>query len=122
MFRLFAGNYLEIIDYIEQFKNQRVVPVFISDQYSRPLFSIDATNLIVDTIKKCEDSDSILVRLYEAYGGRVTARLKSRLKIKAAWLTNLLEDLQEKLSITEDGSVLLVVKPFQIVSVKVELA
>lgn len=37
--------------------------------------SLDADNIIVDAVKKAEDSDGIIVRLYEAYGQRGDAEL-----------------------------------------------
>lgn len=33
-----------------------------------------APNVILDTVKKAEDSDDFILRLYEAYGGHATAR------------------------------------------------
>ncbi|CAG8450748.1 8086_t:CDS:10, partial [Ambispora leptoticha] len=36
----------------------------------------DAENVILDTIKRAEDSDEIVLRLFEAYGGHAKARLR----------------------------------------------
>jgi alpha-mannosidase len=34
-----------------------------------------ASNVVLDTVKRAEDSDDVILRLYEAYGGHATARL-----------------------------------------------
>lgn len=56
----------------------RVVSVAKATALSDPIshFRIDgAPNVVLDTIKRAEDSDDIILRLYEAYGGHATARL-----------------------------------------------
>lgn len=35
----------------------------------------DAPNVVLDTMKRAEDSPDIIIRLYEAYGGHARARL-----------------------------------------------
>lgn len=43
---------------------------------SFPQFKIDnAPNVVLDTIKKAEDSNDIIIRIFEAYGGHARARL-----------------------------------------------
>ena len=42
----------------------------------RSWFSTDAPGLLVDTVKRAEDGDELIVRLYEAHGGRGAARLR----------------------------------------------
>jgi alpha-mannosidase len=40
-------------------------------------FEIDgAKNVILDTIKRAEDSDHLIIRLHEAFGGRAQFKLK----------------------------------------------
>jgi len=39
-------------------------------------FSVDDANLVLDTVKRAEDSEALVLRLYEAHGGRGTARVK----------------------------------------------
>jgi len=41
------------------------------------LFEVEgAKNVILDTIKRAEDSDQIIVRLHEAFGGRAMFKLR----------------------------------------------
>ncbi|OZJ02857.1 hypothetical protein BZG36_03218 [Bifiguratus adelaidae] len=52
----------------------------------------DAPNVILETIKKAEDSNDIILRLYEAYGGHAKARLISSLPVESVQLCNILEE------------------------------
>ena len=71
----------------------------------QPTFLVcGAHNVILETIKRGDDDDvsgsgptSIVLRLYEAYGGHATVRLlvSSAIGIKKAIITNLLEDDNE---------------------------
>ena len=74
--------------------------------------------MILDTIKKAEDSDALILRLYESRGTRGRARLTSPLPIKQAALVNLLEDELAELDWVE--GVYLNFKPFEILSVRLE--
>jgi len=56
------------------------------------LASIDAKNLIIETIKKAEDDGSLIVRLYEAYGKRGEATLLLGRDFKSIKEVNLMED------------------------------
>ncbi|KAI9489855.1 glycosyl hydrolases family 38 N-terminal domain-containing protein [Zychaea mexicana] len=95
----------------------------------RPLFQVDPpTQIILDTIKPAEDDQGkgkvLVLRLYEAYGGKATALLKSRLSIKRILVTNVLEDDsdQELPRADEAGSFKLALRPFQILTLKVQLS
>jgi alpha-mannosidase len=72
----------------------RIVPKPKAEVLLKPLFELEnAPNVILDAVKRAEDDDkAIIVRMYEAYGGRTVARLKTSLPVKQAVLTNLLED------------------------------
>lgn len=44
--------------------------------HSFPQFKIEnAPNVVLDTIKKAEDSNDVIIRIFEAYGGHARARL-----------------------------------------------
>jgi alpha-mannosidase len=76
--------------------------------------------VVIDTVKKAEDSDNLILRLYEAHGTRGTVRLSSSLPVKSAVRCNLLEDEAEALE-WSDGGVSLDMTPFQIVTLKLSL-
>lgn len=80
----------------------------------------DWQHIVIDTIKKAEDSDKIIVRLYERIGKRATVSLSGPLPIKSVWRCNLLEQNEEDLE-WADNHVALNFTPFQIITLKLEL-
>jgi len=80
--------------------------------------SVDDPNLVLDTIKRAEDSDALVVRLYEAHGARGTARLHVGLPFSLATSANVLEDDGDTLQL--DGrAILLPYRPHQLLTVKI---
>jgi alpha-mannosidase len=84
----------------------------------RSFLSIDDANLMIDTVKRAEDSDALVVRLYEAHGGRGRARLRLAWPVHGAVRCNLLEDAGEPLAVV-DGAIEIPYRPHQILSVLV---
>jgi alpha-mannosidase len=80
--------------------------------------SVDDPNLVLDTIKRAEDSDALVLRLYEAHGARGTARVRLAAPFESARLANALEDDGEPLSVS-DGTIEIRYRPHQIITVKV---
>jgi alpha-mannosidase len=84
----------------------------------RSLFDLDDPNLVLDTVKLAEDSDALVLRLYEAHGARGEARLRPGLPFTEAVACNLLEDAGPPLAV-EDGAIVVPYRPHQIISVLV---
>ncbi len=82
-----------------------------------PFVSCDERNIVVETVKKAEDDDAIVVRMYECHNGRGSAELCCARQIKRAWLCDLEEKPVSELEIV-DGAVLFNYKPFEIVTIK----
>jgi alpha-mannosidase len=76
---------------------------------------VNDANLIIDTIKKAEDSDALIVRLYECHGAHGTARLTFGFPVKSAKFTNILEIAGDDAAIV-DGAVHIPYRPFQIIT------
>jgi alpha-mannosidase len=72
--------------------------------------------LVLDTIKRAEDSDELVLRLYEPYGGRGVARVG--IAASRARRANLLEDDGEELALV-DGAIVVPFRPREIITVKV---
>jgi alpha-mannosidase len=68
--------------------------------------SVDDPNVVLDTIKRAEDSDALVLRLYEAHGARGTARVKLATAFTSARRANVLEDEGEELEVDGDTIVL----------------
>jgi alpha-mannosidase len=79
--------------------------------------SVDDPNLVLDTIKRAEDSGDLVLRLYEAHGARGVARLRVAAPYSSARRANVLEDDGEPLAIGE-GAVLIPYRPHEIITVK----
>jgi len=84
-------------------------------------FQVDQPGVVIDTVKKAEDSDALIVRLYESFGSRQNVILSSSLPVVSAARCNLLEAEDEPLA-WQDGKVQFELTPFQIVTLKLKLA
>jgi alpha-mannosidase len=82
----------------------------------RSFFSVDDPNVVLDTVKRAEDSDALVLRLYECHGARGTARVRLGVPFATARLCNLLEDAREDLPIS-GGEIELAYRPHEIISV-----
>ncbi|KAF9964967.1 Glycoside hydrolase, 38 vacuolar alpha mannosidase [Mortierella alpina] len=88
------------------------------------LFEIEgAKNVILDTVKRAEDSDDIIVRLHEAYGGRAMFKLKSELNIQSIRRCNILEDDGAAVEFNKEQrtSGWLVMRAFEILTLKLKV-
>ena len=81
-------------------------------------FSVDDPGLVLDTVKRAEDSDALVLRLYEAHGGRGTARVRVGLPFESAALCNTLEEAGEPLDVVGD-EIVVPYRPHQIISLLV---
>jgi alpha-mannosidase len=80
---------------------------------------VDADNVVVEAVKKAEDTDDIVVRLYEAAGAAVTARLQVGLPFRSASLVDLMEEHPKRLRRSGQG-IELSFRPFEIHTVRLE--
>jgi alpha-mannosidase len=78
---------------------------------------VDQRSVVIETVKQADDGKGVIVRLYEAHGGRCRVTLSSDLPFTHAALVNGLEEHQRDLS-WGDGAVAFDIAPFQIVSVR----
>ena len=89
-------------------------PLPASDSFA----SIDADNVIIDCVKRCEDSNSIIVRVYEAYGQRGDVSLTFGRKPKKVTECDLMEENDVPVKF-KDATVDFYVTPFEIRSFKI---
>ncbi|MCX7803773.1 MAG: alpha-mannosidase, partial [Planctomycetota bacterium] len=80
-------------------------------------FGVDDPNIVLDTIKLAEDSDSIIVRMYEAHGARGRARLKCAFPFGRAYECNILEEDGRRLKVS-DGTVEFEYSPYRITGIR----
>lgn len=77
-------------------------------------------NIIIETVKKAEDSDEIIVRLYDCHGARGIAELSCAREPKSAFLCDLEENPISELEIHE-GLISFEYKPFEILTLKLSV-
>ncbi|MBD5455236.1 MAG: alpha-mannosidase [Lachnospiraceae bacterium] len=80
--------------------------------------STDQPNVVIEAIKRSEDSNAWIIRLYECYNKRCNVTMQLREKIHNAFLCNLLEE-QEEPVVFEKDKILFSIKPYEILTFKV---
>jgi alpha-mannosidase len=75
-------------------------------------------NVIIDTVKKAESDNALIVRCFEAYGTDCTCKLEFAAPVKQVHLVNLLESQVEEIELS-DNRVELTFNPFEIITLKV---
>lgn len=86
------------------------------DSYS--LVSTDKDNVIIETVKKAEDSDDVVIRAYETWNKTTDCVYTFDRAPKSVYVCNLLEENEEQLEVS-GNTVSLRFKPFEIKTVKV---
>lgn len=81
------------------------------------LVSCDQPSVIVETVKKAEVDDGMIVRMYEAFGGRCTANISVPPGFNKVFLCDLMENELQELSMV-DNCVTLPVSNFEIITLK----
>ncbi len=90
----------------------------VADAFS--LVKCDKKNVIIETIKKAEDSDAIVIRAYDAYNRRGNVNFTFGFDIKKAYLCDLMENKLSELDISDGRTVTTNVSTFEVVTIMVE--
>ncbi len=77
-------------------------------------------NLILSCLKKAEDGEEVILRFFETKGEETSAEVEFFRKIKRCWVADLLERKEWELE-PEGNRLSLKVRPFEIVTLKLEL-
>ncbi|MBV8482624.1 MAG: alpha-mannosidase [Verrucomicrobia bacterium] len=86
---------------------------------SRPsLFRFTGPSLRLASLKKAEDSEAIILRLYEPHGGRGKTTIETAIPLQKAAIVNILEDETEELTLEGERRITFEFKPFQVISLK----
>lgn len=99
------------VEFFDVKKNEGALP----DSYS--LVTCESDTVIVEGIKRCENDDGLIVRLYEAYNAHSSARITVAEDYSAAYLCDLSENVIRELDL-KDRSVTLDMKNFEIETIK----
>ncbi len=80
---------------------------------------VSSQDVVIEAVKKSEDSDAIIVRMVEVHGKSVATKINFGFEIREAHETNLIEDELRSLPI-ERKSIALTFRPFEILTLKVQ--
>ncbi|GAA2448193.1 alpha-mannosidase [Streptomyces macrosporus] len=90
-----------------------------------PLVTVDSDQVVLEAVKMAEDrGGDVVLRLYEAHGGRARATLTAGFPVASVTATDLLERPlpasagQEAYEVTDSGAVALRLRPFQILTLR----
>ncbi|WP_028611375.1 alpha-mannosidase [Paenibacillus harenae] len=81
--------------------------------YLRP----EHPGVMVETVKKAEDGEDLIIRLYETSGSRISTSLLTNIAASGGWLADLMENPLERVQL-EDGCLKLSFTPFEIKTVR----
>lgn len=84
-------------------------------------FSVDRPGVVIEAVKRAEKEAAIIVRLYEAHGGRGPVSFRTSLPVRQFFKADLLERSLSPLEQTEQGAVRIDISPFEIVTLKLVL-
>ena len=85
------------------------------------LFRLSDESLRLASLKKAEDSEAIILRLYEPHGGRGKTTIETAIPLQKAVIVNILEDEMHELTIEGERRITFEFKPFQVISLKLSL-
>jgi alpha-mannosidase len=87
-----------------------------------PLVASSAPSVLIEAVKLADDrTGDLIVRLYEAVGGRARTTIRVGAPFARAWLTDLLEGDLGRQGWGQDDAIDLELRPFQIVTLRVRL-
>jgi alpha-mannosidase len=95
----------------------RIVPTSGSSGW-RSLLRFSEESLRLASLKKAEDSEAIILRLYEPHGGRGKTTLETALPLQEAAIVNILEDEIQELTVEDERRITFEFRPFQVISLK----
>jgi alpha-mannosidase len=84
------------------------------------IVSVEGVELALGSLKMAEEGDGVILRLYEPRGARGESLLRFAYGVESAERVNLLEEVEGALEV-RDGTVRLEVRPFEVVTLRLEL-
>ena len=84
------------------------------------LVATNCSNIVIETIKRAEDGNGIIVRLYENQRQRGKFTLTTAFPITQAWRANILEENQEPIPVN-GNHLKYQIKPYQILTLRLKL-
>ncbi len=86
---------------------------------SNSFLKVSAENVVVTAVKKAEDSQASIVRLYETFGDSSQVTLEWMQPVKQAWLTDMQENRISEIQ-TKGKNLTFAIKPNEIITLMIE--
>jgi len=87
----------------------------------KPFVTVSREDVVVDSIKKAEDRDELILRLYENANRRGPATLTFARPLASAKLLDLLENAESDITV-EGKQITVEIKPYEILSLGITFA
>lgn len=84
----------------------------------KSMFKVDKESIVIETVKKAQDGDGFIVRMYESLGGRGSVAIATSFDIKSCFETDLIEDNKKQLA-ADNRQIKFDIKPFQILTLRI---
>jgi alpha-mannosidase len=89
---------------------------------SSSLVKVDRENVIIEVVKKAENSSDLIIRLYEYFGARGNVNLSFGFNVKELYETDMLENKVRKIEIAErTNKISFFIKPYEIKTFKISI-
>lgn len=82
------------------------------------MISCNTDNIVIDTVKKSEQGNDIIIRAYECYNCTVTSEFKFGFDVKKVFVCDMLENIEYELEI-KDNTISLPIKNYEIITLRV---
>ncbi|NOY10351.1 MAG: alpha-mannosidase [Spirochaetes bacterium] len=103
--RVVPEGYFFNIDPVVIKANGRNIPgSFMFAKESYDFFSVDSDNVVIETIKKAEKLDALVIRVYETFGISSKVMIKTLIPVKNVKEIDLMENEINRLSFEKEGS------------------
>ncbi|MHB1462744.1 MAG: alpha-mannosidase [Armatimonadota bacterium] len=111
-----AGDYVQ--GKVRQAAHELNSPLRVLENGSKgSLLTLSSASVYVEAIKRAEDGDGLIVRLYEGTGADVDCLVTCSLPVSSATIVNLMEEPIEGVEV-QDGAIALSFRPFEIKSLR----
>lgn len=89
----------------------------LCDSFS--MISCDKENIIIETVKKAEKSEDIIIRLFDSYNRKTKAKISFGFNVAKAYICDMMENEISEI-IVESNSITIPVRNFEIVTLKLK--
>lgn len=94
----------------------------VADEFTQFSFAqADVDNITLETVKKAEKSDAVVLRIFEHANIRAKAKVTFGLPVKSVRVVNLMEEGDIKPLAINNNAVALSLRPFEIITLMIEL-